>query len=107
MVAIIFVQHDGTKHHVDAESGKSVMLAARENNVPGILADCGGQCSCSTCHVFVEPEWYEKTGGPNAVEEEVMDISVERRETSRLSCQITVSADLDGLVVQLPEEQLI
>ena len=105
MPKITFIEHNGTQHTVDAEVGKSVMQAAMDNLVPGIDADCGGECSCATCHVMVNAEWLAKTGGADEAEDSMLDINPERAENSRLSCQMMVSDDLDGLIVDLPEFQ--
>ena len=105
MPKITFIEHDGTEHTVDAELGKSVMQAAMDNLVPGIDADCGGECSCATCHVMVNVEWLAKTGEADEAEDSMLDLNPERAENSRLSCQMMVSDDLDGLVVALPEFQ--
>ncbi|MEE4299092.1 MAG: 2Fe-2S iron-sulfur cluster-binding protein [Pseudomonadales bacterium] len=105
MAIITFIEHDGTKHEVVATEGISVMENAIQNGVPGIDADCGGQCSCATCHVYVKPDWFAKTGTIGDMEESMLDLNPERQETSRLSCQIPFTADLDGLVVDLPEFQ--
>ena len=105
MVQILFKEHDGTEHKVDAEAGLSVMQAAIDNGVPGIDADCGGSCSCATCHVFVDPAWMDKVGPANPTEDSMLSISNDRKENSRLSCQITVTEELDGLVVTTPEFQ--
>ena len=105
MPKITYIEHNGTEHVVDAEDGVSVMEAAVKNMVPGIDADCGGACACATCHVYVDEAWREKTGKPEAMEESMLDFAYEPNETSRLSCQIKISADLDGLVVRLPEFQ--
>ena len=105
MPKITFIEHNGTQHTVDAEVGKSVMQAAMDNLVPGIDADCGGECSCATCHVMVNAEWLAKTGGANEAEDSMLDLNPERAENSRLSCQMMVSDDLDGLIVDLPEFQ--
>jgi 2Fe-2S ferredoxin len=105
MPKITFVEHNGTQHTVDAESGKSVMQAAMDSLVPGIDADCGGECSCATCHVMVKADWLAKVGAPNDAEDSMLDLNPERAENSRLSCQLTVSEDLDGLIVDLPEFQ--
>jgi 2Fe-2S ferredoxin len=105
MPKITFVEHNGTQHTVDAESGKSVMQAAMDSLVPGIDADCGGECSCATCHVMVNADWLAKVGAPNDAEDSMLDLNPERAENSRLSCQLTVSEDLDGLIVDLPEFQ--
>lgn len=105
MPKITYIEHDGTSHEIDAEVGTTVMNAALDNLVPGIDADCGGECSCATCHVMVDPAWVATVGGPSETEESMLDLNPERQENSRLSCQIDVTDDLDGLVVNLPEFQ--
>ena len=105
MPKIKYIEHDGTEHEVDAELGISVMQAALNNLVPGIDADCGGECSCATCHVMVQEDWMLKAGSPDDAEESMLDLNPERQANSRLACQIFVSEDLDGLVVDLPEFQ--
>lgn len=105
MPKVKFIEHNGTEHVVEAEVGKSIMLTAVENLVPGIDADCGGECSCATCHVIVEDEWSVKTGSPSESENSMLDLNPDRVERSRLSCQIPVSEELDGIVVHLPEFQ--
>lgn len=105
MVAIQFIEHDGTAHSVDVEPGKSVMQAAVINAVPGIDADCGGCCSCATCHVFVDEAWLARVGPVNPTEDAMLSLSADRQENSRLSCQITVTEEMDGLVVRTPEFQ--
>ena len=106
MPTIILIQHDGASHTIDAETGKSLMLNAVDNAVPGIDADCGGACACGTCHCFVEAQWRDATGAVNPLEEAMLGMRPDREETSRLSCQIDVSDDMDGLVVRLPEYQM-
>ena len=105
MPKITFIEHDGTQHTIDAEVGKSVMQAAMDNLVPGIDADCGGECSCATCHVMVNADWTGIVGEPNEAEDSMLDLNPERATNSRLSCQMTVSDNLDGLIVDLPEFQ--
>ena len=105
MVQITYVEHDGTEHVVDSQSGVSLMQAAIDNLVPGSDADCGGECSCATCHVMVSENWLEKVGSPGEMEESMLDLNPERQENSRLSCQVEVSEDLDGLRVTMPEFQ--
>ena len=105
MVQITYVEHDGTEHVVDSQSGVSLMQAAIDNLVPGIDADCGGECSCATCHVMVNENWLEKVGPPGEMEESMLDLNPERQENSRLSCQVEVSEELDGLRVTMPEFQ--
>ncbi|MEM6707567.1 MAG: 2Fe-2S iron-sulfur cluster-binding protein [Pseudomonadota bacterium] len=106
MPKVIFVEHDGTEHPVDAEAGKSLMSAAIDNLVPGIDADCGGECSCATCHVMVRETWMDTVGKPDDREEAMLDLNPERKDNSRLSCQIPVSDALEGLVVDVPEFQM-
>ena len=105
MAKITFIAADGTETTVDAAPGLSVMQVAVNNSVPGIVAECGGACSCATCHVHVDPEWYERLGGPNDIEREMLEFAVSTSPTSRLSCQIKVSEELDGLVVRTPASQ--
>ena len=105
MVQITYVEHDGTEHLVETEPGVSLMQAAIDNLVPGIDADCGGECSCATCHVMIEKSWVEKVGAPGDMEESMLDLNPERQENSRLSCQVMLSDELDGLSVSMPEFQ--
>jgi 2Fe-2S ferredoxin len=105
MPKITYIEKNGTEHVVEAEAGLSVMEAAVKNMVPGIDADCGGACACATCHVYVDPQWLDKVGKPETMEESMLDFAYEPKENSRLSCQIQISAALDGLVVRLPEFQ--
>ena len=105
MPKITYIEHNGKEHVVEAETGVSVMETAVKNMIPGIDADCGGACACATCHVYVDPAWTEKVGKPEAMEESMLDFAYEPKENSRLSCQITVTNALDGLVVRLPQFQ--
>ena len=105
MINITFIEHDGTARFIEARPGSSVMLAAVTNGVSGIDADCGGSCSCATCHVFVNEEWLSKVGEISPIEEAMLSLSPDRQENSRLACQIPVTEDLDGLVVTTPEFQ--
>ncbi|MDD7910412.1 MULTISPECIES: 2Fe-2S iron-sulfur cluster-binding protein [Pseudovibrio] len=105
MPKITFVSASGEKQEVEAASGATVMEVAIKNMVPGIDAECGGACACATCHVYVDPEWNDKTGSPEPMEEDMLDFAQDVRDTSRLSCQIRVSDELDGLVVHIPENQ--
>jgi 2Fe-2S ferredoxin len=105
MAKITYIEHSGKEHVVDAPVGQSVMEAAVKNGIPGIDADCGGACACATCHVYVDPEWVSKTGQPSSMEQSMLDFANEVQDNSRLSCQIKVSEDLDGLVVRLPKSQ--
>ncbi|WP_374468101.1 2Fe-2S iron-sulfur cluster-binding protein [Phenylobacterium sp.] len=105
MAKITYIEHDGTEHVVDVKPGLSVMEGAVKNNIPGIDADCGGACACATCHVYVDAAWQDKTGSKSAMEESMLDFAENVEENSRLSCQIKVSDELDGLVVRMPESQ--
>ncbi len=105
MAKITFIQHSGTEQTCEGTPGMSVMETAIKNMVPGIDADCGGACACATCHVYVEPEWVEKVGARNPMEEDMLDFAFDVRDSSRLSCQIKVTDDLDGLRVRVPEKQ--
>ncbi|MCC6946226.1 MAG: 2Fe-2S iron-sulfur cluster binding domain-containing protein [Bradyrhizobiaceae bacterium] len=105
MPKITYIDHDGTKRTVDAEAGATVMETAIRNNIPGIVAECGGACSCATCHVHVDEAWKDKVGPPSAMEEDMLDFAFDVRPTSRLSCQIKVTNELDGLVVHTPAQQ--
>ena len=105
MAKITFIQPDGASQAVEAESGLTVMEAAKKNLIPGIEAECGGACACATCHVYVDTAWREKVGKPSAMEEDMLDFAFDVREESRLSCQIKVSDALDGLVLRVPAKQ--
>lgn len=105
MAKITYIEHNGTPHEVDVKTGLSVMEGAVKNNIPGIDGDCGGACACATCHVYVDEAWIEKVGQPSEMEEGMLDFATDLRPTSRLSCQIKLTAALDGLVLHTPENQ--
>jgi 2Fe-2S ferredoxin len=105
MAKITFIQPDGSETTIDATPGMTVMEAAKTHNIPGIEAECGGACACATCHVYVDDAWREKTGKPAEMEEDMLDFAFDVREASRLSCQIKVTAALDGLVLRVPAKQ--
>ncbi len=105
MAKITFIQHDGQSQVVDAEDGLTVMEAAKKALVPGIEAECGGACACATCHVYVDDAWREKVGKPAEMEEDMLDFAFDVRDSSRLSCQIKVTSELDGLVLRVPAKQ--
>ncbi|WP_091736609.1 2Fe-2S iron-sulfur cluster-binding protein [Phenylobacterium immobile] len=105
MANITYVQFDGTEQTVDVKNGLSVMEGAIKNDIEGIDADCGGACACATCHVYVDEAWLEKLGRPNPMEGSMLDFAENREANSRLSCQIKVNDELDGLIVRLPESQ--
>ena len=106
MVRIMFVEPDGTERSVEARDGLSVMEVAINNGVKGVLGDCGGACSCSTCHCYVECGWIDRLPQRGAEESSLLDFAWESRENSRLTCQITVTDEVDGLVLRVPEQQL-
>ena len=105
MAKIHFIQPDGSTQVVEASPGATVMEAARLNTVAGIEAECGGACACATCHVYVDAAWSGKTGKAASMEEDMLDFAFDVRPESRLSCQMKVTADLDGLVVRVPGKQ--
>jgi len=105
MSKITFIDVSGTARTVEADDGSTVMEAAIHNDVPGIEAECGGACACATCHVYVDEEWRERVGGPSPMEEDMLDFGYDVQPNSRLSCQIKVKPELDGLVVRTPERQ--
>ena len=105
MAKITYVEHSGKEHVVDVAPGLTVMEGARDNGIPGIEADCGGACACSTCHVYIDPAWVERLPKKDAMEEDMLDFAFDVRDNSRLSCQIKVSDALDGLRVKVPEKQ--
>ncbi len=105
MTKITYVDFQGTARTVEGENGATVMETAVRNSIPGIEAECGGACACATCHIYVAEEWREKTGEPAAMEEDMLDFAFDVRPNSRLSCQIKVKPELDGLVVNTPERQ--
>ncbi len=105
MVKIVYIEHDGKSHSIDVKSGLTVMEGAVQNNLPGIDADCGGSMACATCHVYVKEEWFNKLPKKEDGEEDMLDMAFEPNKFSRLSCQLTVTDELDGLIVQLPSKQ--
>lgn len=105
MPRITYIEHNGTAHDIDVPVGESIMRGAVDNDVPGIDADCGGQCACATCHVFIDPAWFDKTGTPGEMEISMLDFAASTQSTSRLACQITVSDALDGLILRMPDGQ--
>lgn len=106
MVKVIFVSADGDRREVEAVEGQSLMRAAKANAVAGIVAECGGACMCATCHVRFDDEWLPKTGAKTVSELETLPYAIDVDENSRLSCQIKVTADMEGLVVLIPATQV-
>ena len=105
MAKISFVDHTGETRTIEVENGATVMEAAIRNAIPGIEAECGGACACATCHVYVDEAWRAIVGEPSPMEEDMLDFGYEVKPSSRLSCQIKVTAEIDGLVVRVPERQ--
>jgi len=105
MAQITYIEFNNKAHTVDVKSGMSVMEGAVRNNIPGIDAECGGECSCGTCQVFVDETWFEKAGARNDTEASILEFTDAFRPNSRLSCQIKVTDALDGLVVRMPKRQ--
>jgi 2Fe-2S ferredoxin len=106
MPKVTYIEHDGTQHEVEVPEGDSVMQGAVNNMVNGIAGECGGGLACATCHCYVDDAWMDRVGAAAGAENEMLEVtSSERRPTSRLGCQITISKALDGLVVRLPETQ--
>ena len=105
MAKITYVSHDNQIHTVDVQNGLTVMEGAVQNDIPGIDADCGGGMACATCHVYVNEDWFDKLPQKEDGEEDMLDMAYEPKKNSRLSCQITISDDLDGLTVNIPSKQ--
>lgn len=105
MAKVTFIQFSGEETTIDGGDGDSIMKVAIDNLVPGIDADCGGECSCATCHVLIPEDWIDKVGQAGEQENAMLDLNPDRQNNSRLSCQIELTNDLDGLVVNLPEFQ--
>ncbi len=105
MPTINYIDPDGKTHTVEAESGQTLMEVALKHLVPGIVAECSGACSCATCHVYVDEDWRAKTGEPGGMEEDMLDFAVDVQANSRLSCQVTITDEMDGLTVRVPARQ--
>ena len=106
MSKVTYIEKDGKSHTIDVQNGLTVMEGAVQNDIPGIDADCGGSMACATCHVYVKDDWYDKLDEKNEGEDDMIDQAYEPKKNSRLSCQITVSDKIEGLVVHLPEKQV-
>jgi 2Fe-2S ferredoxin len=106
MPKITYVEFSGQQHTVDAEVGQSLMQVATDNMIPGIIADCGGNCSCATCHVYIDTDWQAHVTPPQQGERDMLDCALYVQENSRLSCQVHVTPEVDGMVVRLPESQI-
>ena len=105
MPKITYIEHNGKSHKIEVANGLTVMEGAVQNNIPGIDADCGGSMACATCHVYVKEEWFNKLPKKEDGEEDMLDMAYEPNKFSRLSCQLTVSDKLEGIIVNLPEKQ--
>ncbi len=105
MPTVTYIEFDDTAHDVDVPIGETLMRGAVDNDVPGIDADCGGQCACATCHIYVQGDWYKKCGERTEMEESMLDFAAVTQDNSRLACQIEMTAELDGIVVRMPEGQ--
>jgi ferredoxin, 2Fe-2S len=106
MPKLTIIEFSGKEHHIDAEEGKSVMQTALDALVPGIMADCGGSCSCATCHCYVDAAWLAKLPAAESSERDMIECTLDPQDNSRLSCQLRVTAQTDGLVVRLPRSQV-
>jgi 2Fe-2S ferredoxin len=107
MPRVTYIEFSGTEHQVEVPLGLPVMRGAVNHGVPGIDADCGGECACATCHVYIDPDWVERIGGPpsGSMEESMLSFAAAAAPNSRLSCQIAMREELDGLVVRMPDGQ--
>ena len=105
MAKITYIEHSGKSHVVEVPNELSVMEGAVQNNIPGIDADCGGSWACATCHVYVDEKWFDTLPDIENAEQDMLDMAFEPKKFSRLGCQITITKDLDGLVVKMPSKQ--
>ena len=106
MPKLTIIEFDGTEHCLEAEGGRSVMQTAIDAMVPGIMADCGGSCSCATCHCYVDEGWVSRLPVPESAERDMLECALDPQENSRLSCQIRITPQNDGLIVRLPRSQV-
>ena len=106
MTKITYIENNGKEHTVDVQNGLTVMEGAVQKDIPGIDADCGGSMACATCHVYVKDDWYNKLDEKSEGEDDMIDQAYDPKKNSRLSCQITVSDKIEGLIVHLPEKQV-
>jgi ferredoxin, 2Fe-2S len=106
MPKLTIIEFNGKEHHLEADEGKSVMQAAVDSMVPGILADCGGSCSCATCHCYVDESWVLRLPAATSAEQEMLECVLDMQANSRLSCQLRTTSQTDGLIVRLPESQI-
>lgn len=105
MPRIVFIEPGGARREIDAPLGITLMEAARQNGVDGVVAQCGGACACATCHVYIDREWLAKLQPPEDMETGMLENAWQPRDNSRLSCQVHITADMDGMLVRVPEQQ--
>ncbi len=105
MATVTYISHDGTRKDVDVKVGQSIKDGAMNNLIPGIFAECGGACACATCHVYIADDWADKVGSAEDIEKDMLDFAEDVKETSRLSCQVDMLDEWDGLIVHIPENQ--
>jgi len=105
MPKVIYIEFNGKKHEVDVPNGYSIMEGAVKNSVNGIDADCGGSCACATCHIYIDDKWVERLPKIEEAERDMLDFVSSPKKESRLSCQIMMNDQLDGLIVKLPDRQ--
>ncbi|MBT4888812.1 MAG: 2Fe-2S iron-sulfur cluster binding domain-containing protein [Rhodospirillales bacterium] len=105
MAIVTYILHDGRSKDIEVKTGESVKDGAVNNLVPGILAECGGALACATCHVYVDEQWFDKLEPAGEVEMDMLDFAEDVRKNSRLSCQIDITEEMNGLVIHVPEEQ--
>jgi 2Fe-2S ferredoxin len=105
MAWVTYIEHNGTEHRIELNSGVSVMQGAVSNMIPGIEGDCGGLCACATCHVYVDDQWLPKCAPPEELETNILDFAFDVEPNSRLACQIKVDESMDGMIVRMPERQ--
>ena len=105
MPKITYIEHNGKAHTIEVPKDLSIMEGAIQNNIPGIDADCGGSCACATCHIYVDEKWYDKLPKKESAEEDMLDVAIEPNKFSRLGCQITVTEELDGMILKMPSKQ--
>lgn len=105
MPKITYIDHEGNARTVEGAVGATVMETASKHLVPGIVAECGGACACATCHVYIDEDWRDIVGKPGEMEEDMLDFAFDVRDNSRLSCQLTIRDEFDGLIVRTPEKQ--
>jgi 2Fe-2S ferredoxin len=105
MPKVVYITGDGERHEAEVENGYSVMEGAINNNIDGIVAECGGACACATCHAYIDEAWFGKLAEMDDMEDSMLDAAYERKDNSRLTCQIEISDELDGLVVHIADNE--